>query len=392
MEKLHGGHYENIVGLRERTAEDAAKRELDQDLLAMLAPDIDATRSPQWHSKSPGTSPAPNMRTAFTDRTLRLRDDMGKSVLTGTERLQAEDGAHQDCNCASCQPYNRQAAGLPSTLLPANKGTNPKGGEHGKRSNSNLVGTAIHKMFADNPEGRQEAFSEELLLKKQFGMRSRARSADPMAAGNFNGDIGRNLPSRLGHRPSRGSQPQIADPRARSDIAMVMNPSKDDAPPPSQITRFVKGTGECRMPSAEAETLSVRWNQPLYRFEICAGEEYKHPRAVSLPPPRRNVISNEGVDVRDCSLGNPARGDAKLRHPGQNDSTNMTIVTNNHIANQYADTERAMRFEKDKKFADLCATTTEARQKQCQMHSDIVSRNHHSWSNNMAETLKWGGD
>jgi hypothetical protein len=388
MEKIHGGHYEYIVGHRERTAEDAAKRELDQDLLMMLAPDVEIPE-PRLRTGTPGTTSAPLMRTAFTDRTLRLRDELGKTVLTGGRPLQVDDPTKEckDCECPSCKPFDRHAAGLPSTLLPGNKASKPKDGKGGKTMNSALVGTAIHKMFEELPaEARQESHAEELLLKKQFGMkRSRPQSAEPGSAGNFNGAIGRESPTR------RGRMEQVTARPPRSDLAMILNPSKDDAPAPLRITKFSKGLGECKTPSEEAENLSIKWNQPLYRFELCAGEEYKHPRAVSLPPPRvRNPVNNEGVGIEDCQLGKPERGDRKTSSRLVNDSSNMNTVTNLHVAKELADRERAMRLQHDKKFADLCAMTSEAKEKQAQIHCDIIQRNHHSWSNKMAETLRWG--
>jgi hypothetical protein len=328
------------------------------------------------------------MRTAFTDRTLRLRDEICKGVLTGEGATVTKDAVKdcQDCECYSCKPYDRAAAGLPTALMPGKRVSKPRGGSTGKKLDSNHVGTAIHKMFVDDPEGRPERLTEEVMLGKQFGRRSRASSADPRAAGGYNVVVGGVSPTRRGRMDW---QPQIWDRPPRSQMAMTISPAKEDAPPSLKITSMAKGEGEFKTPSGEAEILSIKWNQPLYRFEVCAGEAYRHPRASSLPPPRRrNPVNNDGVQVEDCDLGASGRGDRKTRGTG-NDSTNMYCVTNLQIGKEASEKERTMRLQHDKRFADVCAITTETMGKQAQIHSDIIQRNHHTFSGNMADTLTW---
>jgi len=152
----HGGYYKAAHQFSDHLQEkEQKKREFDEKLLHVTSTPGSPLhkRSMQLHMQSTGTpdnasqvseastrgrsqgaiarttSPMPPvMGSAFTDRSLRMRENhnalaFGDSKLAKkAERLEAERNQHmRDCKCPACRPFDVKAAGQISTLVQHNR-------------------------------------------------------------------------------------------------------------------------------------------------------------------------------------------------------------------------------------------------------------------------------
>lgn len=412
---VHGGHYEYVVGrfgpIHERNT---AKTAFDEDLMPML------------HSKKVPASPIISMRTAFTDRSARMREGLhGRNVMVYKRPHSVDAAIHKNCNCASCNPFDLQAAGVSSHRVHYNK-MNKFHTEYPdtflkdmdftncpKSNTSGCMNKIIHKH--DDPTTHIEVLDDEILLGKQMGRKakqaydhyqavateckerlSRSQSGD-LPAGRYNRMIGGMEPTRRGRQDG---QPSAEDnPPARQDMHMIMTPRCKDPSPSLQVTPTKKHKGDCRTPSDQCEKLAIHNSEEIMRYEVVAGEDKPNLRSASLPPylspsatahdrttsasPReRNVVNHKDWDE-------PSRRPLLRATPSRTPHATAAQITNQIGAAQQADDERAQRLTADKHFADICSLTEKLRNIQAESMASFRQKSHHSLSTSMATSLRW---
>jgi hypothetical protein len=187
----------------------------------------------------------------------------------------------------------------------------------------------------------------------------------------------------LGYR--KGKQDWQDSTPSRGKMAMIVAPSTDDPAPPMKITECSKACPSST-PSAEAEKLAVKWNQPLYRYEMAsAAGGILSGRARSQPPESRNPVTHDGFQDELYK-----RGDRRATPSRRNVSDAMSQLTNHDRLREEFDAHRGARLASDKQFSELCSHTSEHKVRQHQELGDIQDKNHHTRSSNMAATLRWG--
>lgn len=400
----HGGHFEHVVGTlgQRKKREQAEKKELDQYLLARLQGiQLDPTVSADDKALAEKV-----LKTAFTDRSLRLRDGLGGLAVLKHEGItEADNWGHKvGCSCSTCKPPNLAAAGAPTARMAQNDlpsyelcedPTAPLKKKTGKAMcseislnfSSDAVHAAIHKYdpYTKGDEDLEKSFS------RSFGRKIRqneSRVIDAPAgscAGNFNKDQVR------GKSVSSKSEQQDV----RTDAGMAVAPREDDPPQTTtRITSCKKADGQFHGNySQETERLAIHWNQPLYRFDHFAAaspDAYRSLRR-SNPPQSIANLGSRNILTAQC----PAEDDMdlsrkQLNYTGKrNCSDAVKHVTDHDKVATEETNHRNHRMSEDRHFAARCHDTVVVKQAVNDQVKDIRDRNRHTQSTNMAASLRW---
>jgi hypothetical protein len=351
------------------------------------------------------------MRAAFTDRSMRIRDQkQGSWVPGGLEQADSARGADgKDCDSdAYCDPYSMAPAGCRTDVI--NSRTQfidrPHWDTEGNVRVRSLIrekgmtramadshaGDNVYKVIHcrdDEIDSRPEVQLERELMAKSMGRKGkgglgpssmmRAASVDG-AAGAFHArptDV-------IGFVKTKQDKFQVHDGQ-RTDMAMTIAPNHaDDPPPPVKISGSQKvaldGT-----PSAECEKLSIKNNSHLHRYEMSTDTSYhlgRRARSVSREHYGRNPVTHEGCWEKERSC-------TPRRQGVSNRSRNMDQLTNHEQLNQDSVAERNLRLQGDFKFAVLCNHTQEHKARREQELREITGKNHSMRSSNLAESLRW---
>lgn len=394
----HGSHYAYLVGPlgRRKEQESAAKKELDEQLVAMLCNHSDYPSAPAGRARS--LTPRP-MKAAFTDRSVRLREGLhGRSTLKQEGAAVSDDswGHKGGCNCPVCKPFDLKPAGAPSHFVhsnrvhavhqatPSSASTAPAARERWSRTHdSNGIHQAVHL----NDESTYHSGNElEDQFKQALGRRARAQAPDRSQSEG---------PDRPAGGFSRSSSEETRKRRfsaqgeagGRGGVALVLTPRATDPPISLRITSYKKADGEHKFGhSAQTEKLAVHWNQALYRYDTLAAKSSSRgpSRSQSEPPERRNPVSGDGMMEAERANRRPSRGRA-------NNSSALAVITNQTVVAELAAGERAARMSADKCFRDLCAHTEDLKSRQAQELRGITEKKYHTLSTNMANSLRWDG-
>eukprot|EP00443_Scrippsiella_acuminata_P037553 CAMPEP_0115267754 /NCGR_PEP_ID=MMETSP0270-20121206/52159_1 /TAXON_ID=71861 /ORGANISM="Scrippsiella trochoidea, Strain CCMP3099" /LENGTH=638 /DNA_ID=CAMNT_0002683917 /DNA_START=27 /DNA_END=1943 /DNA_ORIENTATION=+ len=374
-----GAHYEYVVG-------DLAAQHSVPDLEQM---DHDALLADGIHRRRPSEMPHPRassprnpMRTAFTDRSGRMREGRGaKTSLMPQEAVSTEWAQHGDCSCDVCKPFEMKPAGNASHQVHYNKvprcnkdspPTQPHWeNEHAHTFNSEKVCTTMEHITVNSPSPPADA-------EKAFSMNMgrKVKSPRPQSPGggrmleyiSMNED--RTLPAGMYNQDSpveimlqtsKGRQPwqgRNGQSPSRSGVAMVLTPEGSDPPPPERILATRRGDGEFKMgTSKQAEGITNYFNQDLFRYA-----ESGMRRGRSLSPPRFHNAAGTGTGQwgRSPSPSNRSSPRAEYRGILCNNSRTMASVMNHDEGEQYFARESDFRKQCDPTFVELCNLTLDS--------------------------------
>lgn len=384
---LHGGHYSYIVGpLGPDKNQNDTQRALDEELTAML------------HNKGPMVARA-SMRTAFTDRSVRMREGMhGQEFFVGVSTPREEICHQYGCDCSACRAHDWHAAGIHSHTFPQNKvkqlhaeppHASVEEMDPSKwpfRNSSSSVTKVIHEHNDDPAKRRGEILKEETLLGIHMGRKIKqapeySENCDGrLRAGNYNKEVSGVLPTRLGRQEG---QPNNEDMPQRQDMHMIMTPQTRDPAPCPQITPAKKGAGDCRIPSDICEAHSLVANKDVYRYEMMAFQEQQSSLSPRTRPcsETRNPVNHAGWDE------SPRR--QRRAPPSRPGTLTAAQIADQIDALHQAGEERTQRLKTDKHFADICSHTDVSKISTAESVASFQSRTHHSVSTNMSMSLSW---
>lgn len=387
---LQPAHQNYVVGTRyceERAWTSATKLAADEQLF-------------QQHSRRTRSTTPRAARVAFTDRSLRLREGLqGRAAMDYSEVSAANAGngvAHDaSCSCASCKPFCQLAAGQFMNLEEAHRyhdGTHV--GFAGSPSiDSSMVATVMKTMNEDagsaakasigNPDvADQRQFRVELGSRIKAGER-RSLSVDPAAGrhrkrGGFLQEDHHGVLE--GSSRARPSAHHFA--MQESDIAYVMTPRADDAICRHiRITSCKRGDGAYKYgQSKEAEKFLTHANEPLYRFEVKAVEDFERMPA-SVSEERRNStrINPTAMESERSFLDDHATFRAGI----SNHSSSMSQALSHASAPKAAAMTRSHRLVSEPAFAELCGHVAEI------STEGALGRRVNNVASSMADVLKW---
>lgn len=337
----------------------------------------------------------PPAATAFTDRSLRLRE--GRHMRTVMMKAQFEEqdtewAGHGDCNCAVCKPHGRRAAGAVSHEVHSNKEP-PCGTDfHPSCSTTSPHPMATDRLFKvlSHEYTSPRSTAEDPVFAKSLGPKVRSPTALNLksgamphrclsesdlhapAAGNFNQD---NRAEIMTNRcKMRMAWQPLETERHRSGVAFVLDPMEDDPPAPTSVLASRKARGAFREGySADSEKLSVSRNPEVFRFADAAVVRGRSPDPALAPGEAAGLTCGEWTRQRDRLHGIPASSPSKTsRTNARNRSPNMTLLMNHDVIQQSFEYEKAFRLRADPKFAEICQHTAE----------------HHDAHRQLAATLK----
>lgn len=389
-----GGHYSYVVGsLSADMAEDNPERRVhDEQLAETLQTTKTGTQVPR------STTPQP-MKAAFTDRSCRMREGHGTRQAMVMEHLHTSVGDdHGCCSCAVCKPQRAKPAGQPSRLIHSNRESRctsigvlspkPGGREVRDKFDSKALAEAVdhsqcHERSTSLPPKEEIDFHQNMGRKVRHPtpvspgtgrmMTHRTMQEDrERSAGDCKIDMSENSETRFKGR--QVWQGNVGDRPSRSGIALVISPSAQDPPVPTQITTTKKAEGNFKGGlSAEASKHIQHFNQDLFRFEGPQGT-----RSMSVPPdfrgcagvPLKNVatprqrdfgganpvtLHGHETDATKWSLSDSSR--RSFHGPHNNRSYAMSAVTDHHAFDRQAVMEATLRRQTDKAFSELCDHT-----------------------------------
>lgn len=363
------------------------------------------------HSSSKPTTAARPMTTAFTDRTLRLREGQGthRALMHDVPFEQKDKSLHGNCDCPVCKPHAVRPAGQSShvmgssTIHPAHLGSelvsprpNPSsprspyntGGGPSQNYDSKLM-TGIFTDGAMSPRSPRTGTvddTDDAAFRDSIGRKAKPRSisADPSSsAGAFK--IG-SYPD-LEKAPYRRYKGADHTSFARDGSQMAISPRQSDPPAPIRISNCAKSNGDYKFAfSKHSEQVSLHWNQPLYRFEVHQADEDSHRLSRSKSVPPRNPVTAEHMSEKD-GVHRSDRGERKRQFHLRGSEAGE--VTNHELLDHQAKKERSSRLEGDHKFANLCSHTHEDGARSFQERKEVKDRIDRCGSRSMANALVW---
>jgi len=386
---MHGGHYSYIVGPLNDKDQNESQRALDEELMAML------------HNKGPMVAPAYSMRTAFTDRSVRMREGLHGQDVFGGGTTPREEISHSDgCDYSLYHGYDWHPAGIHSHTFPQNKvkqlhAEPPHASVEEmdpskwlNRNSSSSITKVIHEHNDDPAKRLGEIFAEEKLFGKHMGRKIKQAPEyseicdGRLRAGNYNKEFCGLLPTRLGRQEG---QPNNEDMPQRQDMHMIMTPQARDPAPCPQITPAKKGAGDCRTPSDICEAHSLVANKDIFRYEMMAFQEQQ--RSLS-PRTRTSWTSSERNPVNHAGWDESPRRQRRAA-PSRPGSLTAAQIGDQIDALHQAGEERTQRLKTDKHFADICSHTDESKISTAESVASFQSRTHHSVSTSMSMSLSW---
>mmetsp|Transcript_74427 Transcript_74427/g.162812 ORF Transcript_74427/g.162812 Transcript_74427/m.162812 type:complete len:882 (-) Transcript_74427:79-2724(-) len=384
--------------------------------------------------------PKPAMTTAFTDRSLRLREGRHmRTTLLHNDPVPTEWGsqANRSCPCPTCGPEAYVSAGQPSHLLQNNlvyrcqKDVPPTAeshptAPHWKNGFSNTFdSTLLGKSLPHNDETRAEvpADAEEDLMKwlgrkikapepqtpgAGRAMMHRSKSCDAMviSAGQYDQERYGFFPDsrRRGRQVFQG---MYGDEPARCAMDFVLSPRGGDPPAPTKIAAVVRNPGTFKAGfSADCARISEHYNQEHFRFA-----DPLRVRGKSQPPLVRdpdlcgaptgivgnhmhqmdNPILSTGKGTTEYSLGALGNLNPKpsFRQASGNFSPMVTSVIDQASVARSFEAEKAWRMEAEPAFASLCAITAAVHQKNCEQATSTRKNFGQNTTDELKRNLEW---
>jgi len=394
--KLHG-HFEAYLD----EDRDAQKRAHDEEL---------ALAHCGAGARARSLTPRPrSMRAAFTDRSMRLRDQKQGSwvpvELEQTDSARVGDG--KDCDsCTYCDPYSMVPAGCSTEKF--NSRTQYLDRPHWDNDNTRFrslvrengfthamaeshAGNSMYKAIHcrdDDIAARPEVQHERELLDRSIGRRGKCGlgPSSMMRSASVDGAAGAYSARPvdvIGYSKIRQEKPQAEN--TRTDMAMTISPNvAEDPPPSSKISNCQKAFAD-GTPSLESTKLSVKQNNHLHRFEMSSDTGFnlgRRARSVSREHHGRNPVTHEGCWEKERSV-------TPRRQARSNQSRNIDQLTNHEQMSQDFAAERDLRLRGDAKFAGLCNHTQEHKATREREVREITGKNHSMRSSNLAESLRW---
>lgn len=239
-------HYAYVVGdLHGRKAkQDEEKKEFDLQLFRMLNGAL-----PGEEPCSPRPLSTPPMRTAFTDRCVRLREGAGGRATLFSEGAQLESdpgtGHEAGCKCPTCAPFSLRPAGQPTPRTWNNKflgveirdamASSPSSARSG-RGRQCTPRHLTSGIFEASHNGSRNLSGEEveLCFIKELGRRLKAGQVRTLsedasrAAGGFNRSVFEDTRKKV-------RDFEAVDPYERTSVAQAMAPLPTDPPPPNLL-------------------------------------------------------------------------------------------------------------------------------------------------------------
>lgn len=354
------------------------------------------------------TTPRPPMKTAFTDRSIRLREGRAARSLVcpgGDEPEEKDLGS----SWAARNPLGSDLlypAGQPSHFVLANKESgNDQKAFHGDQSMfvSEGISAVLDEQKIGGPKDELE-FRQAMTRKIRRAHSESANPQDPQDA-DASGGSGAGSYKRRGFLEISSRHFDNDPVYGRGHVSYTLSPKDEDPPHPhDRITNgFKKASGTYRdQMDPHTERLMVHWNQNLYRYDVFAsGGSAVRPvqRAASCPPdhagvPRtenregtRNPITHEdsGSPVTPRSIRGRAGLGSSLGHRGEA----VKRLTNHDNMARDALRDRGNRLATDRKFAELCAMTAECGKRAKADAADIKVTKTRHLSTNVASALCW---
>lgn len=437
------GHYEYTVGApsREPPGGHDEKHAFDEAMGAsMLCENGAQSRKQAAMAKSMSD---PRMRTAFTDRSLRSKEQTGRRWLLS----HGEDPANRFGQQSARSPLasaRASARGSSSEFAAVAAGVNSQRSNSGKevhsmhrdwegtfcrrpadwqsppKNNSSLVSKSIHRMHDPLEERTVERRQEEAVLRKSMGVKGRGQlspdrghaglraTSEDGAAGNFSKEASERSYSRRCRSPGRPSvMDQMLSPKQDSDAPRDISGADLDGKTRA-IKKVFKADERPELgDDSFAGRLTVKHNPSLYRYEVAAHKPYvvrsgASPRFV---PPERNPVTGEtsvhspGNSAPEClevgSSHAPRTGwqsgqesyRARIARVPQTDSVGKAF--DHQGTARTVNEERAWRLANDEHFAALCNHTSASTTRQKKLSSDIRQLNHSGKSSDVAAALSW---
>lgn len=398
-----GGHFDYVVGTLgfRKERERNLKKEIDEYLL--FKTQGHQIGDPARAAELEKMLATENIRTAFTDRSMRLRDGLaGEACMKHHDESMCVDnwGHEAGCSCSACKPVGRNPAGAATAMMAQNTLTSyetedpsaPLKKQLGKRfipgaAGGDHVALAIHEHEAtslDRSGGHDDNF------KKTFGRKIRASSEsalrDTECAGRFT-------------RHEELVRKKIQSPTSRGDVAMILQPKESDPALPNRVTTCLKAEGEfAKGYSEECDRIAVHWNPLLYRFDRLSGKDlqdgrHRHPGRRSFNEPAalrisrlRNILApHEGSEQGyEGEAPEMCGGRGSCTVADRNASLGMAYVTNHALTAKEDQDRRNMRLQVDESFATQCQHVVNVRQ---QAVTGFQPK--HRDSSNMAASLRW---
>jgi len=385
------------------------RQEYDEELMHTLH-DREGSTTPRQRSSTPRSTNVP-MRTAFTDRALRMRDSLstvshghgvevefdGADPVARNSALQAKPAGQPSHNCPRKDaPASYASFGIVSSTHQGKKQPQDMSSRTFNSSGVNATMTVPKDDKGEN-ELSDAGVRKVLGLQGKVKARPRAASADGTSVagahrrrGFLLEDDGGVVDRRyLGCPPSPtariSSMMQIISPRAVAEVS-------------SRITSCKKGEGEMKSGlSADSEKVHVHWNQPLYRYEVWSAErrDWDPRRSRSQPPEDYYGSSDCGSPrtPRNPVSGTPAETRSFLddkrtfRQGKANRSSSFRKISNHEEMAKENARARNSRLASDQHFAEMCAHTT-----LCSRASDrenLIETKHHKSSAAFASAFQW---
>jgi hypothetical protein len=407
-----GGHYNYLAaGLADPLGEDEQQRLHDEVLADALH-----KRRPSEAAHPLADRPQSPMRTAFTDRSLRLREGRsGRTTLMSKEPLTTEWASHVDCACEVCHPSSMRAAGNSSHHVHYNKVNRcykdstptqpPWESDIAQHLDSGKVNLAMEHITGSTPS--PPAHEERAFI---MNMGRKVKSSRPQSPG-----AGRSLdhfsflddPTIAAGRYKQDSPPEImmhsckgrqawqgrrsASP-PRSGVSYVMDPHAEDPPAPSRILAARKADGVFKQGNTkQAEDLTNYFNQDVFRFS-----DPGFVRGRSVSPPRFDSAAGIGTGQWTGNPGSsPRRHQSPPSSPAKqfrslmcNNSSIMASVMNIEAGEHFFAQESAARMKLETPFVELCNTTSAHHELQCSL-ADGFKQSHGHGKCAASDEMAW---
>jgi len=434
---LQAGHEAYIVqGFAAKEKQAAfvrARNESDQAYADMLTePNIEGVGVEAKRASTPRPLDQP-MRTAFTDRSIRMREGRGgRAALIHDDPFEKHmDVDYKSCSCPACRPFEMKPAGQPSHEVQVNKypkalqdsiAMTPRRRLKSARSDDGepAAGKYERKSFLQEDEAgilewrhrRGPSMPSSLAKKSGEGAR-RSHSADPTPAAGEHRKRGFMLQDEEGQWVGKTRKGPLQPPsliETAEEMRMTMAPSQADPPPSARITSAKKAEGLSKHGvTKHAEMLSTHWDRPLFRYEMWALEEQQGRdvkplrRAGSAPPGGRfsgekeNGVPHAGVPVPGHGARNPVTMEGEevplsrsRIHQNRSNTSHLFRMASNHEEgakeNEWA---RSIRLATDTSFADICKVTVDVKTSDTEAFQKIKDERLSGLSRGMAASLAW---
>mmetsp|Transcript_30091 Transcript_30091/g.65019 ORF Transcript_30091/g.65019 Transcript_30091/m.65019 type:complete len:600 (-) Transcript_30091:214-2013(-) len=383
--ELAGAHYTRCGEELWDNLPDARKEEHDK----MLADTI--------HKRRPSELPHPllneprlAMKTAFTDRSARIRDGRGVKSTFKSDGDQTTDwGKDGKCDCDVCEPAGQVPSGNATHEVWYNKV--PRCGRDSHPTpptwrDEDFTTFDSAKMTSSLKHPLQNAAIEpqaEFTFTQSMGRRVRSSQAHPFASGSGRSGVllhrSMSVDSLLAagcynvdHRPeissnrTRGRQSfeGTQTDTIRSGVALAMSQRPGDPPAPTRITVHKRGDGVHKGGYSDEAVEHINYhNQDIFRFANSGFVRGRNTPALDYEGSGYRGLSTDGFRTR-FERQSPASETPAKRPIIGNDSMIVSSVmdqeTNKQLARQYS----ADRLKYDKAFTTMCDHTRDHLQTQ----------------------------